>query len=384
MYKAIRRDTGREIIILEPSWSDEVDTLRTWDQEDLLVCQECKQPVRVRAGDIRAWHFAHKHLRNCPIGHESPELLQARALLYRWLVSKFGSERVTLEKLLKKGGLPRPVDCWVEGDQPFAYWIFNAAVRPDSRDTLSLALSMDNIIAHWLFLASMLRREPDKQQHVYLTTTEREFMHRTDYDVPVSRNGRSLHYLDHETGEFTTYRGLYPVHEPQEFAGAFLIHPLDEMLAFPKTGEFVHPEEHERLQAYRAEQKKREEEVNAKMQADAARRNARPPSHKQQAPAFLYRPPTRPSAHVSDTPQTSRELIIPPLDSSPERPYRVAKPLPDPVTQPENPPKKPVPPLGICTYCGERTRNWIEYDEKTGMCICKSCSRGPLFSRSEE
>src|SRR5690606_10829678 len=117
-----QRETNAEIVVLEPAWGERLNSLRNWGERDVLVCQECQQPVRVRAGQVRAWHFAHKHRQDCPIGHESSQLLQATAILYRWLVSKFGPERVTVEKRMEGTDLPRPVDCWVNGEQGFAYW----------------------------------------------------------------------------------------------------------------------------------------------------------------------------------------------------------------------------------------------------------------------
>ena len=110
MFKALHRPSGEEIVILEPRWRRQLDTLRLLDAQDDLVCQGCLQPVRVRAGEVKRWHFAHKHLQNCPYEFESPVLLQCRAVLYEWLVSQLGEDVVTLEK---KSPLPRPVDCWV-------------------------------------------------------------------------------------------------------------------------------------------------------------------------------------------------------------------------------------------------------------------------------
>src|SRR4030042_3577194 len=108
MFKALHRLNGEEIVTLEPRWRRQLDTLRLLDAQDDLVCQGCLQPVRVRAGEVKRWHFAHKHLQNCPYEFESPVLLQCRAVLYEWLAARLGGEAVTLEK---KATLPRPVDC---------------------------------------------------------------------------------------------------------------------------------------------------------------------------------------------------------------------------------------------------------------------------------
>ena len=54
--------------------------------------------AQVRAGEIKRWHFAHKHLQDCPLQHESPQILQARALLYQ----ASAELRVALWQLAKK------------------------------------------------------------------------------------------------------------------------------------------------------------------------------------------------------------------------------------------------------------------------------------------
>jgi len=339
MYKAIHRETNAEIVILEPTWAEQIKSLRNWGKRDVLVCQECQQPVRVRAGQVRAWHFAHKHRQDCPIGHESPQLLQARARLYRWLVGKFGTERVTLEKRTEGADLPRPVDCWVKGECNFAYWIFEAGLKPQRRDVLHTALARPDVVVHWLFLTAMLQQDEDDNGAVHLTTTEREFMRPSDYDNPVFPGGRTLHYLDHATGGVTTYRGLHLRHAPQVYQGKPLVHPIDQILVSPKTGEFVHPGEHEQLKAYQEEKKKREKIASRLTSPTLSQRPAIVPP-----PAKASSPPSPVSLNPANSPQSSSTV---PIDI----------------------------PVGICEICGEETNDWWYYDGKTGKCRCRKCQR---------
>ena len=339
MYKAINQETNAEIVILEPAWAGQIKLLRNWGKEDGLLCQECQQPVRVRAGQVRAWHFAHKHRQDCPIGHESHQLLQARAILYRWLVGKFGAERVTLEKRIKDADLLRPIDCWVKGEHNFAYWIFEAGLKPQRRDALHTALTKPDVVVHWLFLMAMMQQAKDDNDVIHLTTNEREFMHPSDYDSPVFPNGQTLHYLDQGTGRVTTYRGLHLKHPPQVYRGKSLSHPIDQILVSPKTGELIHPGEYEKLKAYQEEQKKRKK-VDSKFTS--------PTLSRQQ---IMVPPPTKPSPtplpvslESVDQPQTA---LTGPIDM----------------------------PLGICEFCGEETRDWWHYDGKTGKCHCRECRR---------
>jgi hypothetical protein len=50
MFKSINKDTGLSAVILDPQWDSRIDVLRCLANHEVLVCQECNQPVRVRAG----------------------------------------------------------------------------------------------------------------------------------------------------------------------------------------------------------------------------------------------------------------------------------------------------------------------------------------------
>ena len=282
MFKAIDKTTGAEIIILDDQWEELLDQLRVLGRDNVLLCQECRQPVRVKAGAYKRRHFAHKHLADCPLQSESPEVLRARALLYRWLVGKF-REGVTLEKKLEGSNLKRPVDCWVvtPKGRKVAFWIVWSQVRPKEREHLCAALGRRADDAHWVFLRHLLHEDVESQESYHLTTTEREFMRHSVYDVPHSPGewceGATLHYLNHETEDLTTLRGLHLIHEPQLYEGRRQDGPLGEVLASPRTGEFVHPGEHDRLIQYREEQRRREaeEEERKRRKAEKSRERKR-------------------------------------------------------------------------------------------------------------
>lgn len=355
MYKAIHQKSSEEIIILDPSWDREsISVLRGWDQNDLLVCQECQQPVRVRAGQVRIWHFAHKHLNNCPAGNESPQLLQARVILYQWLISKFGSERVTLEKKLPETSLPRPIDCWVMGKEasdPIAYWIFDTGLQPKSRQAIQSALASPNISTNWLFLAAMLRPDGEDDAAIHLTTTEREFMSQSEYNRLARRHlfeaiGNTLHYLDHETSLLTTYRGLRLIHSPQVYQGGSITHPLEEVLVSPKNGEFVHPGEYEQLQAYKKKEAEESEERKVKEQQLLEKlRQVKPKEAKPEQ--FTVR--ENQSLPVSDS-------------------LRQQQTAPNAATPPQPQVQK-----AICEFCGQYTDDWWYFDGEKQTCRCKSC-----------
>jgi hypothetical protein len=104
MFSAIDNRNQQRVILLDALDEASKERFRQEARDGFLHCPVCNQPVLVRFGTERRFHFAHKHLSNCPSSYESAELLQARAVLYRWLKGKF--EGVTLEKQLESPALP--------------------------------------------------------------------------------------------------------------------------------------------------------------------------------------------------------------------------------------------------------------------------------------
>jgi len=334
MYKAINIQDGTSITILDPRWVSAINYLRGLDAQDLLVCQRCKQPMRIRAGEVRRWHFAHKHLLNCPYGQESLALLDARAVLYEWLVSKFG-DQVTIEKHVNAAEFERPIDCWVEqGTNSVAYWIMDKAIRPDDRESLRAGFGRLKATVNWLFAASMLRPDESQAESIHLTTTEREFMQHTVYDEVVSGEleGKSLHYLDSDQRTLTTFRGLRLIHSPQLFKGHKLSHAIAEILVAPEKGEFVHPGEHEQWQEYRRQQAELEKK------------------HREAEKSLESVPRTRPAVRPG-----WRELV----EGKPQASDQPAQSI----YQIE----------GVCEFCGKRTTDLWYYDGKTRLGKCRTC-----------
>jgi len=331
MYKALHLPSRQEIISLDPRWRPQVAYLRALDQRDALVCLSCEQPVRLRAGKIKRWHFAHKHLQNCPFERESPALLNARAILYHWVVETFEVENVTVEKNPEIPELPRAIDCWVEKDDlHLAYWIFDRRMPPDERNYLKLSVEKLGVPIQWIFISEMLHEDSElASNRLYLTTTERAFMQMSAFDqawqTHFEQLGKSLHYLDTEQETLITYRNLNAIHPPQVYAGTRLVHPLREILVDIANGEFIHPGETERLQ-------KRRSEIEA--QADAAEQRL-------QKAQDIFR---RGSLANEGTP------------------------LPE-----HKPGNQPYERQGTCRICGKQTTDWITYFGLTKECICREC-----------
>ncbi|MFZ6029024.1 MAG: competence protein CoiA family protein [Chloroflexota bacterium] len=338
MLKAAHSQSGEEFLIVSQHWRQQLDILRRLDRQGFLVCPGCRQPVRVKAGRVRRWHFAHKHLVNCPFERQSALLLETRAALYEWLVVQFGESAVTLEKIVS--GLPRPLDCSVAlpGDSgAAAYWIFDARMPPDERARLVDALSGLQASIVWLFAASLLRTEPGQPTQVHLTTTERAFKRQTDSDaanpLEAFTAGETLHYLDAESSTLISYHNLNLFHPPQLFAGRRLCTPLIDVYADPQNGDFLHPGEAVRISHYRQTRRRREEKMQATLPNLGVHFDATLPP-KQQPGSFSPRP----------------------AGSLPREDFR-----------------EPFARVGTCKHCGRQTGDWVSFDGRTATCVCRDC-----------
>lgn len=375
MFKAINTRDLTEIVILAEEWAGRLDRLRALDRADELVCQGCRQPVRTKAGAIRTWHFAHKHLANCRYGEEPPEVLECRALLFRRLQNEFG-DAVTLEKQLDE--FPRPVDCWVEMEgRRLAYWIVHTRLKPDVREILAAGFRRLKAEANWIFTAGMLTPDEANPAVIHLTTTEREFQQESWFDRecrdPRAPAGASLHYLDPDAGDLITYRNLMLVHEPQVFAGRRLSGPLAGALVSHKTGEFAHPGEREHARKMREERARAERE--AKEREERARREAEERARQEQIRQQQLAEQRRREAEE----RVRQEQITQERLAEQRRRARLAERT---TQRAAGPPPAPAGALdgivnreGTCVFCGKVTRDWWTHDGATGTCKCRECQR---------
>jgi hypothetical protein len=341
MFKSLNTQDGTEVVILDHKWLQDIERLRVMAKEDLLVCQGCNHPVGVRAGQERRPHFAHKSLGDCAYVEESLALRNARAVLYEWLVCKFGGY-VTIEKKIDTVPFPRPIDCWVEKDSKiFAYWIFDRGLRLEKRMQLLEGFQKQNVNVNYVFSSDMLSRVGSHTDSILLTTTEREFLRRSDYDL---RHGNTIHYLDPENRKIITFRELCLVHQPQVYSGHQLINDLEEILVSPKNGEFVHKGEHEQVRQHRKEL------------AAIERRRKEAEIHNQYVSSPL-RSQIQATTTTTHTPSD--------FDQSQESPESITSLFKE----------------GVCVSCGKLTTDWFSYwvENGIGMCKCNLCMREGIF-----
>jgi hypothetical protein len=346
MFKALNKLDGGEIIILDPGWRNQLSALRSLDRQDALACPYCLQPVRVRAGNYKRWHFAHKHLENCRYENESPVLLQTRAVLYDWLAEKFGPQSVTLEKQLEHAVLPRHIDCWVKsGKHYFAYWIFETRKSPIIRDMVLSGFARVTAKVNYLFIADLMNRDPLRRDHLYLTTTERAFMVESSFDRFSHENhtnrGKSLQYLDPNTRTLYTYRGLQMYHSPQLYRGTLISDSLSDVKISLTSGELIYPIEADLMQSPKEQLK--ELGAGGKSMATYLPRHFRKRPFPEQSTGKLSQLPT------------------PDLGS-----YRMSQ---DDLSVGDRDQEQ----LPQCVFCGRVTGDYWYHDRTTNTCKCRAC-----------
>lgn len=359
MFKCVDKFRQQEIIILDFENNDELAGLRQSGRTDGLLCPECRQPVHVKAGMEKAWHFAHKDLGSCPLAVETANVLAARRLLYRWLVSKHvdrqgltpaNRAKVTVEKRMI-GALHRPVDCYVEtpGGKGFGYWILERSMR--NRDALENTVHRGTL--HPVFLQPMLKQvEPDGTEFD-LSATERGLTVRDKYAPQYGGGEGCLHYLDFESTCLTTLRALFLRHAPQRYHAAHvLINPIEGILT-DQTGVFIHPGEHDVLCAYEAKEAKRERKRKQQEKERQERQCADRLARKTQ------------QRRAMESKAVGLQRIDPNDRDSGE--YLKEQELPE-IT------RKAMGLLPLqCERCGKATKDWISSTPGKGKCICRQC-----------
>ena len=77
MFAAQRISDRSRVTSISSQWDDNEEVLRELARSGELVCPGCEQLLWLRTGEVRRRHFAHRDLSECPIGKQSPEVLEA-------------------------------------------------------------------------------------------------------------------------------------------------------------------------------------------------------------------------------------------------------------------------------------------------------------------
>jgi hypothetical protein len=323
MFVAIQAKDRSRVTSIACEWDTKEDRLRELTADGQLICPGCEQRLWLRTGQTRRRHFAHRTLVACPLAHESAEILEIKAVLYRWLETKYPT-KVHLEMIIGQASPEPAADLLVEPDarHKFAYWVFDRQQRDRAR-WLS-RLQTPGLSTHFIHAASTLNlQNPDQ---VLLTASQRDFIQRSDYDhYTISGIGGHLHYVNAEDSTVSILRGLWRVHKPNIHRYTRLCSgPLDSALISPKTGEILLADDVE------------------------ARK------------IFLEHMPSRKSVSMEPRQQ-----------ANPEPPDTGGEPVVD-LSAPEEPRLNLNGPFR-CEICGVMTLDWSQASPSEGTCICRDC-----------
>ena len=348
MYKCLSLESGELILILSSKWRQEEKKLRFLAAGDKLVCQGCNQPVRLKAGKMRRWHFAHKHLENCPFIPNSPILIYARGKIYDWLVGLYGESYVDVEVFYPQLKFPRPIDVSVRTRHGnCSIWIVESRMKPDIRKKIRQNFTDLGEPYFYVFLNGMHHPMSGQQGKINLSTTERECAQTSDYDyfrhpidLPI---GQTLHYFDPENNQVITYRDLTCIHKPQVYKGRPHVDGLEKLVVDIIRGSLVHPGEAEELNRLIRLREHRREKVERSRKSLGKIMDRILPDHFDEQGKDDSQLSEKKSVlnFKNESVSTNSETFL-------NRPAR-------------------------CMFCGVITDDWWFLDRVTGLCKCRTC-----------
>ncbi len=325
---------------MDPAVYERRETLKALGRKGGLVCPHCGQELRVRLGELRRPHFAHKSLEDCPFQKESAEVMELKALLYGFFRQQIGCAvdmDVSLDGGDLLGGLFSDLLVETEAGTRFGYWVFDRNRR--DRHLLLDAAEASGMTPMVILSGSMLTFDPEGAS-LLLSTTLRYVIQRSPFDEGFGAGrGGHLHFLN-DAGMLTTFRRLHCVHLPNVYEWEVRREtPLQKVRFDPNSGDFVVEEdvadrlEFVRLEQEREEKRRREEAQRKKAQEE---RLSRIPKVYAEAPLKHHRP-----ARVLE----------------PQKPYvnRFNQRYP-------------------CKYCGVETSDWVKWLPSESACVCRECN----------
>ncbi len=411
MLKGIDTRTGEFVISIDPQWKTDVDPLRESCRREAILCPECKQPVTLRAGDERIWHFAHRADSGCPLKSESAAVLYAKEMLYKLLQERFGN-RVSLEEIIPGATDAERADCVVSLDTgKIAYCIVEKQLR--NHDDFMAMRKKAYTSVQWIILPQLLKTAHDNPQQFLLSATARDLAARDGVDRVYasyrSKNIGSLCCADAERGLFIIARGLRLCHPPNVFEPAAILEiPSAQAIVDDRSGQLLFPDEAPRLKEWQREFEKREaakredearkHEICQEREAEMQRRakEARPRRRERDLSEMNAH-----AAHGSEFHEHGRPAVrmlkcltcgssfseweceqfdgcVCKQCGAKERNERLRiKPVPEerpgPETQREALGKKEL----TCLHCKLKTRAWVMFayhaDHPDGVCLCNDC-----------
>jgi len=334
MFVALRTTDRSRVTSLAAQWDCRLDALRELAASGQLVCPGCEQSLWLRTGVKRRRHFAHRQLADCPLAHQSPELLEVKAQLYQWLESKYRGS-VQMDIPIGVPGLDKLVDLLVEPapGRKFAYWTFDRQQR--ARDEILACQDLPGLHVHFIHTQSTLVQH--SATDIILTASQRDFIGSSDYDAAVGFGGH-LHFLNAADSKLHIFRGLWCLHAPNLYAWKALRGDLLSVaLISPRTGEIVFPEDV-------ASRERRKQKLQ---QENTARAAALPPPPPQREEVVILDDGVAGASEPVEAAVTAEEPAASSLNL--KGPFR-------------------------CEDCGIETMDWSSATPSAGTCVCRICT----------
>ncbi len=411
MLKAFDSRADDYVISIDPCWENDVEQLRDVCRADAILCPGCKQPVTLRAGNERIWHFAHRIDSNCPLKNESAAILRAREMLYKLLRAKFG-ERVSLEDAIPGAPHSECADCVVSlGSGKIGYCIIEKQLRNRSEYMHVRQRAYNSV--QWILLPQLLQKNPENPKQFLLSATARELAAKDGVNTMYAASGNvgSLCCADVERGQFLLARGLECVHEPNVFEpSAYMEVAPERVIISNKLGQLMVADEVSRFKEWQracelAEIERREAEAQA--QAERKRREAEEQKQRKEANKERKRIAAALTLRHTDTQEEQGYSAVKTrrclkcnadfmdweyiqfdgcvcrecgekdrnerLRSTVNQPTEADKPIIR-----ESTGRKELP----CIHCKRKTRDWVAHaynaEHPSGICLCCECNAAGL------
>jgi hypothetical protein len=293
---------------------------------------------------------------------ESPEVLAARAMLYRFLQAAFGAQ-VSIEEPIAEGSKER-ADCVVTlATGKAAYFVVPKQITRERHEFMERREKAYRHV-HWVLMPRLLKKAPGKDKEFLLPTTQRDLATKKGVENLYSAHDPlklgSLYYLYEKHERLVILRGLECVHPPNVFRMTHgLKLDLEHVVADTRTGQLMSAEERDELVEWKkAEALRRQEEKKQRLEAEARKRERR----REREAELQALKDAAAKARKKDAERTAARVA----ERANEH-YGQKKAAPPPHPQEAR--------ALNCLECGQHVTDWV-YEQFDG-CLCKQCFQRP-------
>jgi len=256
---------------------------------------------------------------------------------------------------------------------PVAVVLVDKNPEPALRDALSRILQKRGFEFRPVFLSATLKKIDSNRPGFLLSPTQRDWMHASPFGSADRWFGgpNSLHFLDPETGDWTSLRRLIPSHGVQEYsAKSAPTTSLAHLLWSDRYADWTHPDEPRARQSREGVAALiRRSRVEAGPAVRPADRAALAPGIGPVGPGSTERLSTSGRECQSEVPRVRRRRVGD--DRSVDGPAGPAG-----AARVESAPAEPDPWVAglLCVGCGTRTMAWQRGVPSEDRCVCRACA----------